>query len=316
MSSPSAPPPGWYPDPRDPSVERWWDGAAWTQVRRQPVPVPVQVPGPVPMPVAPVVQKPGGGRGKVVAVVAVGIALVAAIAVGAVVVLEDDDGSTGSTADNGPTEQATSASPATGSAAPAPPSPSEDASRVTDQLNGITLPVIDGWQKAENVADEDVLLTTPGTYTCPYDDGLCRHGTVATHTVTNVAAGTSPRTLAEKDVSDAADRAYDTNAVGQRPFGGMTSHKVVASRQVAVAGRAGYLVRWQVTTAEGPGGYVQSVVFPSSVGSEAPVAVRLTLDAVDASPPLTDFDTIVKGIRPVGAEGGDGGVGSSVGPTP
>lgn len=24
------PPAGWYPDPRDPSARRWWDGAAWT----------------------------------------------------------------------------------------------------------------------------------------------------------------------------------------------------------------------------------------------------------------------------------------------
>ncbi|NEB80591.1 DUF2510 domain-containing protein [Streptomyces sp. SID14478] len=226
-----------------------------------------------------------------------------------------DDGDRGTTkADNGPSAPTSSATaPATAGVAP---SPSEDPSLATDQLNGITLPVVPGWQKADNVADDDVLLTTPRTYTCPFDDGLCRRGTVATHTVTGAAEGASPRSLAEEDVSDAADLAYDTDAVGQRPFGGMTSHKVVAARQVAVAGRAGYLVRWKVATAEGPGGYVQSVVFPSSVGSESLVAVRLTLDASDAAPPLADLDRIVKGIRPVGATGGDGGVGSSIGPPP
>ena len=26
--------PGWYPDPRDGSVERWWDGTAWTDATR------------------------------------------------------------------------------------------------------------------------------------------------------------------------------------------------------------------------------------------------------------------------------------------
>ncbi|MEV1022506.1 DUF2510 domain-containing protein [Streptomyces sp. NPDC050264] len=299
MSMP--PPPGWYPDPQAPATERWWDGTAWTRAHR-----------PVPVALARPPRKPGGGRGRAVAVAATGIALVAAIVAGVVVVVSGDGDAGGTEARNGPTARSGSASaPPTTSAAP---SPTEDATRVTDPLNGITLPVVDGWQKAENVADDDVLLTTPRTYTCPYDDGLCRHGTVATHTVTGVAAGASVRGLAAKDVSDAADLAYDTNAVGQRPFGGMTAHEVVAARQVAVAGRAGFLVRWKVTTAEGPGGYVQSVVFPSSVGSQSLVAVRCTLDASDASPPLSDFDTIVKGIRPVGAAGG-GGVGSSVGPT-
>ncbi|MCX3059766.1 DUF2510 domain-containing protein, partial [Streptomyces beihaiensis] len=36
MSRPPTPPPGWYPDPGDPSVERWWDGTEWTQHRRAP----------------------------------------------------------------------------------------------------------------------------------------------------------------------------------------------------------------------------------------------------------------------------------------
>ncbi|MGX1563967.1 DUF2510 domain-containing protein, partial [Streptomyces sp. NPDC055509] len=25
------PPPGWYPDPHGPHLERWWDGTAWTE---------------------------------------------------------------------------------------------------------------------------------------------------------------------------------------------------------------------------------------------------------------------------------------------
>ena len=38
-------------------------------------------------------------------------------------------------------------------------------------------------------------------------------------------------------------------------------------------------MRWRVTTAKGPGGYVQSMVFPSSVGTESPVVVRYAFDA-------------------------------------
>ncbi|MZD08381.1 hypothetical protein GTW43_25355, partial [Streptomyces sp. SID5785] len=193
-------------------------------------------------------------------------------------------------------------------------SPSDDPSRVTDELNGITLPVLDGWQKAENVADDYTFITTPGTYDCPEDDwGLCRRGTVSTRTVTSTDE-TDPEVLAKKDVKEAADTSYDKTPGGGEPFGGMTGHEVVAARQVAVAGRTGYLVRWKVTTKTGPGGYVQSVVFPSSSGSGALVAVRCTLDVSDASPPLTDLDRIVKGIRPVGGSGG-GGVGSSLGPS-
>ncbi|MEV5609873.1 DUF2510 domain-containing protein [Streptomyces sp. NPDC052225] len=289
------PPPGWYPDPKAPSTERWWDGAAWTPHRRQPH--------------VPVAAGPSRG-GRIVALAAAGLVLVAAVVTGVVLLVNGDSG--GPEARTGVPSELAQSSSAASSSAPAP-SPTEDARRVTDPLNGITLPVVDGWQKAETVADEYTLITTPRTYDCPYDDGLCRRGTVSTHTVTNTDE-TDPEVLAKKDVSDAADLAYDKNAIGERPFGGITGHKVVAARQLAVAGRAGYLVRWKVTTAEGPGGYVQSVVFPSSVGSEALVAVRCTLDASDAAPPLSDLDKIVKGIRPVGGSGG-GGVGSSIGPS-
>lgn len=68
-------------------------------------------------------------------------------------------------------------------------------------------------------------------------------------------------------------------------------------------------------TGKGPGGYVQSVVFPSSVGSESLVTVRITVDAGKDAPPLSDMDRIVKGIKAVGDSGSDGGVGSSIGPT-
>lgn len=35
----SQPEPGWYPDALDPSLERWWDGAAWSRSTRPAVPV-------------------------------------------------------------------------------------------------------------------------------------------------------------------------------------------------------------------------------------------------------------------------------------
>ncbi|MCX3059918.1 hypothetical protein, partial [Streptomyces beihaiensis] len=238
-------------------------------------------------------------------------------AVTAAVVLGGPGSGGASGAGGGRPDTAASGSPSvttSSSATTSAPSPGEDASRVTDQLDGITMPVLAGWQKARYVTDDAVLITTPGTYDCPYDDGVCRRGTVAAQPVTSTDS-TDPATLARKDVAVAAYRAYDTDVLGERPFGGITSHKVVSARQVAVAGRVGYLVRWRVRTAHGPGGYVESVVFRSGVGAEGLVVVRLTLDASRAAPPPTDLDRIVAGIWPMGATAGSGGVGSSIGPS-
>lgn len=49
MSAPGTPiPAGWYPDPQDPAVGRYWDGTAWTDLRHlpgQPQPIPKAPPG-------------------------------------------------------------------------------------------------------------------------------------------------------------------------------------------------------------------------------------------------------------------------------
>ncbi|MEY9489721.1 hypothetical protein RKD26_005515 [Streptomyces calvus] len=157
-------------------------------------------------------------------------------------------------------------------------------------------------------------MTTEGTYDCPGEGTVCRHGLVISRTVT-ASDETSPRLLAERDIRDAADEAFDKDAVGNRPYGGIESHEAVGSGTVAVAGRAGYYVRWRVTTAKGPGGYVQSLVFPSSVGTESPVVVRYVFDAGEDGPPLADMDRITEGIRSATDADSGGGVGSSIGPT-
>ncbi|MEU6659322.1 DUF2510 domain-containing protein [Streptomyces sp. NPDC046821] len=307
------PPPGWYPDPTAPPAERWWDGAAWTEHRRQPQDAPAAqgVPGFGPPPASPVGPVATGGRTRAVVLGGAAIVLVAAIATGAVVLLGSDSDPQSRT---GPTTSASTPTAPTAAESTASPSPTEDANTAVDQLNGITLPVIDGWQKAENVVDDDTLITTTGTYDCPGDWGVCRHGTVVSRTVTGTDE-TSPEAIAKKDIKDAANASYDKNGTDTQHYGGIVSHQQVAARQTAVAGRAGYLVRWKVKTAKGPGGYVESVVFPSSVGSEALVAVRITVDAGKDAPPLSDMDRIVKSIRAVGDSTSGGGVGSSIGPT-
>ncbi|WP_309061247.1 DUF2510 domain-containing protein [Streptomyces sp.] len=293
------PPPGWYRDPHAPHLERWWDGTAWTEHRRAP-----EAAGPVP-------PSPDGvsGRAKAVALTTAGAVLVAAIVTGAVFLGGDDDPRTRT----GPT--ATGSAPAPQTSSPPPSSsepPADDPGVVEDPLNGITFPLLDGWVRPENVAEDDVVMTTDGTYDCPGEGSVCRHGLVISRTVTG-ADETSPELLAREDVSEAADEAFHEDTIGRRPYGGLESHRVVKAGPVAVAGRAGYLVRWRVTTAEGPGGYVQSLVFPSSVGTESPVLVRYVFDAGEDGPPLADMDRITEGIRSV-TGAGSGGVGSSIGP--
>ncbi|MDT0389984.1 DUF2510 domain-containing protein [Streptomyces dubilierae] len=299
------PPPGWYPDPHAPHLQRWWDGTAWTEHRRTPeaptVPVPTPAGG-------------GTGRARTVALVAAGAVLVAAIAVGAAVLGSGDDGGTETrTAPTSTTSVAPESPAPTPEESTSEPSP-DDPSVVEDQLNGVTFPLLDGWVRPRHVAQDDVVMTTDGTYDCPGDGAVCRHGLVISRTVT-ANDETSPEALAKADISDAAEDAYDRDAIGQQPYGGMESHELVKSGPVAVAGRAGYFVRWRVHTAKGPGGYVQSLVFPSSVGTESPVLVRFVFDAGEDGPPLADMDRITKGIRPVGDADTGGGVGSSIGPT-
>ncbi|MFD5818502.1 DUF2510 domain-containing protein [Streptomyces sp. NPDC127038] len=302
------PPPGWYRDPSYPLVERWWDGAAWTDHRRQPD-VPQQ-----PLIPTPSAGGSGSGRARTVALVTAAVVLVAAIVTGAVL-LSHDEGGGGEAAARTTPPASSPAGTEDPSPSPTGPSPSAgDPSVVVDELNGITFPVLDGWTKPRYAADDDMVLSTPRTYDCPGDPGLCRHGWVDSRTATATDV-TSPKALAEGDIEDAADSAFGHDLVGSRPFRGIASHRLVKSGSVAVAGRAGYLVRWKVRTGVGPGGYVESLAFPSSVGSQSLVVVRFAVDAGPDGPPLSDLDRITAGIRSVGQKDAGGGVGSSIGPT-
>ncbi|MFH8992200.1 DUF2510 domain-containing protein [Streptomyces sp. NPDC017940] len=318
MSMP--PPPGWYPDPSRPAVQRWWDGSAWTEHRHGPEAT-VHPARPRPefaaTAVAPLPARTGGGRAKAVALGSAGAVLIASIVTG-LLVLKDDDGDP--TAGPAPVpSDPHEPGPAASTASPEPtgpstaPSSTDDPDTLVDQLNGITLPVPKGWEKAEDTVGNELALRTPDTYDCPGDPGRCRRGTITSATVTG-SDERSPRKLAEADIADAADAAYDEDSIGRKPFGGIARHRQVEAGTVAVGGRSGYFVRWRVHTEEGAGGYVQSLAFPSSTGSEAMVRVRFTVDAGRGAPPLSDIDEVVDGIRPVGDGVTGGGVGSSVEP--
>ncbi|WP_149180508.1 DUF2510 domain-containing protein [Streptomyces sp. TRM49041] len=294
-------PPGWYPDPAVPTVERWWDGTAWTGHTR---------PADGGRPTA-VVVPPKPRTGRVLQIAAAALA-VAAVVTTVVLLRPGGDGT--------PVAKQPAASPASAPASPSPseepqdPQPSataEDDSVLVDQLNGITLPVPQGWEKPDTGIDRSPGMAMTDDYKCPNTTRYCKRGRVLSRTLTSSA--TTPEAMAKEDISEAAEQLYGEDGLGNRPYGGISSHKVVAARQAVVAGRTGYLVRWQVTTGKGPGGYVQSLVFPSPNGVEHPVVVRFAFDAGQEAPPLTLMDEITKGIRPIGSST-SGGVGSSLAP--
>lgn len=305
MSYPT--PPGWYPDTSAPGTERWWDGTAWTAHTRAPA-APVPAPAPLPVPAA-----QGGGSARAVALVAAGAVVVGAVVTGAVLLTRNDDPEAPAAhASQSPARTGTDGIPGDDDPSPDGTPAHEDANVLTDQLNGITLPIPDGWERPQRTSGQLLTMRTKDSYDCPgASSSYCYPGTVTTRTPGGTDA-TTPEALAKEDIADAADRAYDEDIVGRRTHGGITAHRQAAAGEVTVAGRTGYYIRWKVTTAEGPGGYVQSLAFPSPVGSESPVIVRYAFDAGPDGPPLALMDTLTKGIRPIGG----GGVGSSVEHTP
>ncbi|MFF4341053.1 DUF2510 domain-containing protein [Kitasatospora sp. NPDC001540] len=161
-----------------------------------------------------------------------------------------------------------------------------------DTVNGIALPVPNGW-KGGPTGDGYAGITT-GDYTCADGKDNCSLGGV----FTTQLQGTDAKQAAQADIVDAAKAAY----------GKLNGHKELKNEPVTVAGRSGYLVRWQVDAEQGNPGYVETVVFPTADG-KALTAVHFGFDIADKAPGLNQMDTILKGITKadVGTTTGGGG---------
>ncbi|MGP3949082.1 DUF2510 domain-containing protein [Streptomyces sp. 7N604] len=331
-------PPGWYTDPghtgQGPTLERWWDGSTWTDYTREPQgAVASQIPpqhegfGP-PQPAGPLLSPDpalrgytpfppvGGSRGKPYVIGGAAAVLVAALVGGIVLLSGDGDG------DGGGADQA-GANPTASARTPGPgdggvngggggnsvpdPGPSGATDAAPDVVNGISLPVLDGWE-AGRVGSGGAAITI-GPYPCPgLPDTTCVRGGVFSRPAAGYDAK-SAEGVAKEDISKNAQASYGKDPkTGKEMYGGVTSSREMKSVAVTVAGRKGYLVRWKVVTKKGDDGYVQSLVFPSPNDEQRLVLVRFGFDATKEAPPLTDMDRITQGIKALApGSGGTGG---------
>ncbi|MET7381411.1 DUF2510 domain-containing protein [Streptomyces sp. NPDC005526] len=324
-------PPGWYPDPGQtkdgPATERWWDGTAWTDRTRAagtaaawgpPAQAPAAgmypaYPGYPGYPGYPAQPRATPRRGLRTGVaVAAAAAVLASIGVG-VFALAAHGGGGGDRAGSrqgpggrgGPGEPDGRGDPFGGSGGSGGRSPGPGGSEapkirsgsVTDRLSGISLPVPGGWYGQQLTAGAQV--TSDDAYKCPGDTSkTCTKG--GAYSAPALLLGTRGSTAEEVAKADIAANARES--YGGKTYGSITSHQVLASEGVTVAGQKGYLVRWKAVTGKGADGYVESLAFPSPADSRRMIVVRF---GVDVGQKQSVIDEITKGIK-VATGGGDG----------
>ncbi|WP_369217565.1 DUF2510 domain-containing protein [Streptomyces flavofungini] len=313
-------PPGWYPDPGQAAgaspTERWWDGNAWTdQVRAaggaQPQATQPAFPA---YPAYPAKTPARQRRGLRVAIAAGAVLVVlAGIGGGVYALTSDDDGDGGGTAVDEPSAGAPR-EPRDSEAPEAPRSPEDEAPQgpgqesgfATDPVNGIKIPIPDGWKGGTTQAGAGV-QTDP--IPCPGNtDEQCTRGSAFSQSAEELKLdGKSPEEAAKADIKRNAKQGY-----GGKTYGKITSHKVLASEPITVAGQKGYHVRWKAVTEKSDDGYVESLAFPSPADKDKLVIVRMGIDVNDKAPSQSSMDTIAKGIKAGPVGGGGGGAGQDV----
>ncbi|MFD7433681.1 DUF2510 domain-containing protein [Streptomyces sp. NPDC059861] len=322
-----------------PATERWWDGKAWTDQTRpvgsaaawgppagpapaahaqQTHPAFPAYPGGAEAPGHPAHQaypgypgypghpgypgypvRPPGGRRRGLRTgiaVAAAAAVLACIGIGVYALTTDGGGGGGSRADSqrqGP-EGRDGESPEPGQ----PQAPEvEGGGTLSDPVNGISMPVPEGWTgQAFTVGAQ---MTSDDSYKCPGDTSksCTKGGAYSAPAEVLGTKGSTPEQVAKADIAANAEESY-----GGDSYGKITSHQVLASEAVTVAGQKGYLVRWKAVTSKGADGLVESLVFPSPGDSGQLVVVRF---GIDADQKVSLIDEITKGIK-VSSGGGDG----------
>jgi hypothetical protein len=188
-----------------------------------------------------------------------------------------------------------------GGQSPAPDqseAPKVESGSVADALDGISLPVPDGWYGQEGQAGAQ--LTSKDSYKCPGDtsQNCVRGGAYSTPALVLGTEGDTAEEVAKADIAANAKESYGSG------YGSITSHEVLASKAVTVAGQKGYLVRWKAVTSKGTDGYVESLAFPSPTSTKQIVVVRF---GVDVGQKQSVIDDITKGIKVSSGSGSGSG---------
>ncbi|MEU9478235.1 DUF2510 domain-containing protein [Streptomyces sp. NPDC048191] len=168
---------------------------------------------------------------------------------------------------------------------------------VPDPVNGISLPVPNGW--TGQTISVGAQVTSDDSYKCPGNSAqTCTSG--GAYSAPAEALGTKGDTAEQVARADVAANAKES--YGGTTYGSITSHRVLGSGAVTVAGQKGYMVRWKAVTSKGADGYVESVAFPSPDDAKRIVVVRF---GIDVGQKTSVIDEILKGIK-VSSGGGNG----------
>ncbi|MER6136865.1 DUF2510 domain-containing protein [Streptomyces sp. NPDC001815] len=316
-----ATPPGWHPDPGQtsdgPATQRWWDGRTWTDQTRPAESAATWGPPAYPPGAPHAGANPGGPRRGVRTAIAVAAAVAVLAGIGGgVYALTSDDGSGGSDQSNarpaptlpgGPQGQdgggqGGPGGPDGGESGIPQPRQSEEGF-AADPVNGISLPVPDGW--SGETIQVGAQVTSKDSYKCPGDaSATCtRGGAYSAPAIALKIKATTAEAAAKEDIAKNAEESY-----GGKSYGKITSHDELSSKAVTVAGQKGYAVRWKVVTSKGADGYVESLVFPAPAAAKQLVVVRFGLDVGSDAPKQSVIDDITQGIK----ESGTGGNGQNV----